>query len=80
LARKSPFMFTLMTGQVLLVDLGSSNELLGLAAQAGPVAMFNSMIPSDVSFCGFEASLQAVHFGGAGNFFLSNAMDLIAGQ
>jgi endonuclease I len=80
LSRKSPFMFTLLTGQVLLVDLGSSNELLGLAAQAGPVAMFNSMIPSDVSFCGFEASLQAVHFGGAGNFFLSNAMDLIAGQ
>jgi hypothetical protein len=79
LARKDPFMFTLMTGQVLLVDLGSSNELLNLPARPGPLATFSAMIPGDMAFCGFEASLQAVHFGGAATFFLSNAVDLIAG-
>ncbi len=79
LARRSPFQFTLMTGQVLLVDLGSSGELLNLPVQAGPVASFNSTIPTDMAFCGFNASLQAVHIGGAATFFLSNAMDLTAG-
>jgi hypothetical protein len=79
LARRGPFNFQLMTGQILLVDLASSNELLNLPAQAGPIAIFNSMIPSDMAFCGFTASLQAVHFGGASTFFLSNAMDLTAG-
>ena len=79
MARRGAFNFQLQTGQILLVDLASSNELLNLPAQPAPIAIFNSTIPSDMAFCGFTATLQAVHFGGASTFFLSNAMDLTAG-
>jgi len=77
-----PTTLALGGGQVLLVDVSAAGgELLGEAMQPGPIATFDVLVPFDLTFLGFEASTQALHFGGGVTpFALSNAQDLFAGH
>ena len=78
---QSPLNLPLGGGQTLLVNvLDPGGELFGFALRGGPIATFTAPIPSDVAFCGFSFSAQAIHFGGVSPFALSNAADLVIGS
>ena len=79
-AYSTPFSFTLSGGQTLLVNIADpSGELFGLGLTPGPTAVFDPEVPNWPLLCGFEASTQALHFGGVTPFALSNAQDLELG-
>jgi uncharacterized Zn-binding protein involved in type VI secretion len=63
-------------GQVLL---GSGRLLFQSAPTAGPLASWIFAVPNDPSIVGRVFHTQAVHFGGATPFALSNAQDLYFG-
>jgi len=71
----------LPSGLVVLVDpFHPTGEVLGFSAKPGPIAIFETLVPSDLSFAGFTFTSQAVHAGGAvGGFSLSNAYDHVLG-
>ena len=76
----TPATFTLGGGQTLLVNVADPNgELLMQPFLSGPVATYDIPVPYDVVFAGFEASTQALHFGGISPFALSNSQDLSLG-
>ena len=76
----APANVPLAGGQVLLLDVGSSPELLSLPLSAGPIVRYAFEVPCNVALCGFGASTQAVHLGGVTPFALSNAVDLVLGS
>ncbi len=76
----TPATLTLGSGQTLLVNIADPDgELLVQTFRSGPVATYDVPVPYDVGFAGFQASTQAVHFGGISPFALSNAEDLSLG-
>lgn len=64
--------------QMLLVDT-SLPPIIALPAAAGPNASFQLTIPSNYSMCGAVIYTQAVHYGGAAGFVLTDAQDLTLG-
>jgi len=67
---------TLPEGPVLLIDL----PVVEIAPPlTGPLASFSIALPPDPGLAGLSISTQAVHFGGAPSFALSNAIDLTLG-
>ena len=72
----SPVSTTLRGGQVLLVG---GPQIFKLSARAGPLASWALAMPNDCAFLGLTVYTQAVHFGGAPSFALSNAQDLFIG-
>ena len=67
---------TLPEGPVLLIDL----PVVEIAPPLpGPLASFSIALPPDPGLAGLSISTQAVHFGGAPSFALSNAIDLTLG-
>ena len=75
----SPATIVLAGGQVLLLDLGSSSELLGLGLQGGDTNLIGAPIPYDLAICGLAVSTQGLHIGGVRPFALSNAVDFVFG-
>ena len=70
-------------GQVLLALDAGSGELLsgsGLGPDLGPTATFQLLVPDDLSLCGAELTIQALHAFGVVPFALSNAVDLTVGD
>jgi len=77
----TPASIALGGGQVLLVNVADpAGELFQRAALAGPLVTIDLPVPADVSFNGFPAATQALHFGGAQPYALSNAQDLVLGN
>ncbi len=67
-------------GWVLLVDVTAPpGELLNLPTRPGPKAQFTYSLPSAPQLNGMVVYTQAVHFGGAPGFALSNGLDLTLG-
>lgn len=56
---------------------GSIAEFLPIAP--GPIAAYTFAMPGDPSLAGFQLFTQALHFGGASSFLLSNSRDLVLG-
>ena len=71
--------FALSGGQVALVDLGSA-KLFQFNAVPGPTAEVSYSVPHDVGLCGVPFTMQAVLFGGATPFALTNAVDQVIGS
>jgi len=65
-------------GQVVLVDLGSP-KYFQFPATAGPSVNLNAELPLDISFCSVPFTTQAVLFGGATPYALTNAVDHVLG-
>ena len=74
----APLTLTLPYGQTALVDF-TGPEFFGFPAQAGPLATFSILMPSDVAYLGFAAYTQAAHIGGVFPYALTNAQDLVLG-
>lgn len=73
----TPLQFTLLGGQVLLVNVADpGGEILALPIAGGNPAQFSRSVPNLPSLCGLSLSIQAVHFGSVTPFALSNAVDL----
>ncbi|MEW6155771.1 MAG: hypothetical protein AB1673_17595, partial [Actinomycetota bacterium] len=66
--------------QTLLVNATDpEGELLGQALESGPLATYDLAVPGEATFAGVALSTQALHWGGAGPWALSNAQDLVLG-
>lgn len=63
-------------GRTLLLG-GGAVQFLPIAP--GPVAVYSFAMPASPSFAGLQVFTQAVHFGGAPDFLLSNSRDLTLG-
>ena len=70
---------TLSGGQALLVDL-TSPRYFQLGPAAGPKATLEFLVPHDVDLCGVSFSMQALLYGGASPFALTNAIDQTVGR
>lgn len=66
-------------GQTLLAVDGGSGELLALSAMPGPVAAYQVPVPPTLASIGVTLHTQAIHFGGATPFRLSNRLSLLIG-
>jgi len=66
-------------GQVLLVDLGSTRYFES-PVLTGASASLSLAVPHDASLCGVAFTAQAVLFGGATPFALTNAVDMVIGS
>jgi len=77
----TPLSLTLGGGQVLLLDfLDPRGELLGLPVAAGPVAVFDVLVPNLPIIVGWRLHAQALHFGSTLlPIALSNAYELTIG-
>lgn len=75
----TPALLPLPGGQVLLASDGGGGELLGLAAQPGPLATFSFVAPLQLALIGKTLYTQALHFGGVTPFALSNRQALKVG-
>ena len=69
---------TLSGAQTVLVDL-STPEVFQLGPLAGPNASITASLPLDLAFCGTSYSAQAILFGGATPYALTNALDQVVG-
>ena len=68
------------TGGLYLLTFVPGTTLGVVPPRPGPLATFAFPVPNDVSYCGRELSVQAVHAGGLPQVALSNAQDLLFGR
>ena len=72
-----PTTHALAGGQVLLT---AGPYAFGFPLTDGPLARGTIVVPNDPRLAGMEFSMQALHYGGASPFALSNAVDLVLGR